>query len=117
MLEVAGLVEECCRVASNGAWRSCKSARQACALHEDSCQAWPCSWYPYTETSVSLFLLLTVLNSSYCSLLPWGSLAQLMPHTAVGFHQAPLRLAVLGPPYLPAQTQLNRADVLQLAVM
>lgn len=27
MLEVAGLLEECCRVASNGAWRSCKSAR------------------------------------------------------------------------------------------
>lgn len=63
-----------------------------------------------------IFVLLTALNSSYFSLLLWGSSAQLMPHVALAFRQAPLLLAVLGPPYLPAQTLLKRADMFHVAV-
>ena len=96
VLEVPGLLEECCAVASNGAWRSCKSARRSCALREDSCHAWPCSWILFF--SVSSFLLLTAPNSSHCSLLPWGSSSQLVPHVATPpLHPALCSWPSLGP--------------------
>lgn len=74
VLGVAVLLGECCRVASNGAWKSCKSETRPARCVETQ----PCFWCLFFH--VSLFLLLTALNSRYCLLLPWGCLAQLMPH-------------------------------------